>query len=93
MGRSVGRPVGLESENNAHYSLPTGSPFRLSLAKKVGNPGSVDWSVGQSADLKCPLWSTYRLPTWTECLNLSKKVGNPRSVGWSVGHSASWSRE
>ena len=33
-GRVTGRVVGLESENNAHYSLPTGSPFRLSVAKR-----------------------------------------------------------
>ena len=28
----VGWPVGLESDNNAHYGLPTGYPFRLSVA-------------------------------------------------------------
>ena len=37
VGRSAGRPVGRPvGENNAHYSLPTGSPFRLSVAKSNG---------------------------------------------------------
>ena len=32
--RLVGRLADLESENNAHYSLPTGSQIRLSVAIK-----------------------------------------------------------